>query len=151
MRRAEKAVTDELKILEIIGKAPVCFLGLSDDDMPYVVPLNFGFEGKTLYAHCALEGKKLDIIRRNNRICVAIVGEEMVCGAEKACKWDSRYESVMIFGAAYIVEDVAEKVKGLKILMKHYSNRNYELTESMVSAVAVIRVDVESITGKRSI
>ena len=41
MRKREREVTDEAAILEILDKCKVLYLGLSDADQPYVVPMNY--------------------------------------------------------------------------------------------------------------
>ncbi len=69
MRRTDREVKDTAEIMKIIEKCDVCRLGLSDGNVPYVVPMNYGYEysdGKlTLYFHGAKEGKKLQIIQNN--------------------------------------------------------------------------------------
>ena len=40
---------------------------------PYCVPLSLVRLGDTLYFHCALEGTKLDCLRRSPRVCVSFV------------------------------------------------------------------------------
>ena len=79
MRKKEREITDIGEIEKIIRKATVCRLGLALNDVPYVVPLSFGYADKTLYLHGAKEGKKLDIIRQNNRVCFEVdVDSEVV-------------------------------------------------------------------------
>ena len=69
MRRKDKEITDIKEIEEIIKKADCCRIALVDNDEPYIVPVNFGYERNTLYFHGALEGRKAEIIRKNNNIC----------------------------------------------------------------------------------
>ena len=76
MRRKDREITDPGEIRSILGRARVMHLGLYDGEYPYVVPLHYGFtfEGGalTLYAHCAKEGRKLDLIGRGARVFVEI-------------------------------------------------------------------------------
>ena len=69
MRRKEKEIIEKSEIEAVIHKSMVCRLGLSDDDMPYIVPLCFGYQDNTIYVHSSLEGKKLDILRKNHNVC----------------------------------------------------------------------------------
>ena len=69
MRRREKEITDESTLESIILASLVCRLALSDGNQPYIVPLCFGYQDKTLYFHSALEGKKIDIIKHNQNVC----------------------------------------------------------------------------------
>jgi len=69
MKRSEREIKDRKEIEAIIERADVCRLGLSDDNMPYIIPMNFGYKDNRLYFHCAKKGKKIDIIKRNNSTC----------------------------------------------------------------------------------
>ena len=53
---------DGAAIEEVIARAPVCRLALSDNGEPYVVPMNFGYSDGVLYFHGAPNGRKIDII-----------------------------------------------------------------------------------------
>jgi nitroimidazol reductase NimA-like FMN-containing flavoprotein (pyridoxamine 5'-phosphate oxidase superfamily) len=153
MRRADREITDINEKLEIMGRCKVCRLGLSDKGQPYVVPLNFGYtcEGGalSLYFHGALEGRKLDIIKENNRACFEIdCGHELIKG-ERACDYGFAFESVIGSGIIEILYTTEEKIFGLKALMKHQSGREFSFGEKDVEAVAVLRMTVEEFTGKR--
>ncbi|MCI8658890.1 MAG: hypothetical protein HFG54_01390 [Lachnospiraceae bacterium] len=71
MRRKDREITDFNEIIEIIKKCDVCRIALNDEDFPYIVPLNFGLdvqgEQVFFYFHAAMEGKKLDLIVKDNR------------------------------------------------------------------------------------
>ncbi len=69
MRREDKEINDIATIEGIIRKARVCRLALSENGQPYIVPLCFGYKDNNLYFHSAGEGKKLDIIKKNNNVC----------------------------------------------------------------------------------
>ncbi|NMC96524.1 MAG: pyridoxamine 5'-phosphate oxidase family protein, partial [Deltaproteobacteria bacterium] len=68
MRKKERAIKDRKDIDGIIRRCRVCRLAMSDDDQPYIIPLNFGYDGFCLYFHAAPEGRKIDILKRNNRV-----------------------------------------------------------------------------------
>ena len=68
MRRNDREIKDRKEIDGIIRRCRVCRLAMCDDGQPYIVPLNFGYDGRFLYFHAAPEGRKIDIIKRNNRV-----------------------------------------------------------------------------------
>ena len=74
MRRKDREVTNIIEILQIIEKEKVLHLALFDADYPYIVPLHYGYEYTEgiliFYMHCAKEGHKLDLIRRNPNVCL---------------------------------------------------------------------------------
>ncbi len=76
MRRKDREITGIDEKLEIIAKCKVCRIGLSENNYPYIVPINYGYSFNdrklALYFHCAPEGKKIDIIKKNNNACFEI-------------------------------------------------------------------------------
>ena len=133
-----------------ILKAKVCRLGMVDGDQPYVVPLSFGYHENTLYFHTGRRGRKMAILKKNNRVCFEMeVGLEIV-PADNPCKWNMRYKSVVGFGRAVILENPAEKIKALDVIVKHYGGALTSYDEKRVNGLAVIKVAIDSVTGKES-
>jgi nitroimidazol reductase NimA-like FMN-containing flavoprotein (pyridoxamine 5'-phosphate oxidase superfamily) len=152
MRRKEKEITEKSEIEAVIGKANVCRLAMADDNRPYVVPLCFGYANDVLYFHAAKEGKKLDIIRKNNRVCFEFdVAQEIIDKGKNACEWGMKYQSVIGFGKASVVEDSVSKRQALDIIMRQYAGGRFEYNESIVEKTVIIKVEIETMTGKQSI
>ena len=151
--RREREVTDINEITGILDKAKIVHVGMVDKDMPYVVPMNYGYtmvDGKlTLYMHGAPVGRKLDILRVNPKVFVEIDTDIMPFEGKFACEYGICYSSVMGEGVAEIVEDVEGKMEALTILMKTQTGKDFEFTEKMVGGVAVIRVRISDYTAKR--
>ena len=150
MRRKEKEIKDLAEIEAVLRSAQVCRLGLCDKGIPYVVPLCYGYKDKTLYFHCALKGRKLDIIRDNNNVCFEVETDLELVRHEEACKWGFKYRSVIGFGKASLVEGLDAKKKAFAIIMGQYSDGKYDFPESDVNGVAIFRIDIESLTGKQA-
>lgn len=146
----DREIADRALIDAVIREARVCRLALAGADGPYVVPLCFGYDGASFYVHCAPEGRKLDLIRADPRACVEIDVVDGMREAADACSWGIRYRSVIAFGTASVVEDAAEKRKALERLMAQYSPGACSFPDKSVENVTIIRVEVDSISGKRS-
>jgi len=132
-----------------MAEAQVCRIGLSDDGMPYVVPMNFGLGENCLYFHCAREGRKLDIIGQNDRVCFEMDICREVYRHEKACGCSTRFDSVIGFGRALLVEDPGEKRLALDKIMEHYGAQGpFSYAEEYFAKTTIIRIDIESMTGK---
>ena len=153
MTKRERQIFDQEQIKAILDTAKVLHLGLSVDDMPYVVPMNYGYvmeDGKlTLYLHSAVLGKKLDMIRANPNVFIEMDCDRIPFEGEKPCQYGLAYSSVMGRGTATIVEDVEEKMKAMSILMKTQTQKDFTFNERLVSIVAVIRIDVSVYTAKK--
>jgi len=151
MRRSEKAVTDPKELQAIIQSAQVCRLALADQDTPYIVPMHFGMKGNTLYFHCAQKGRKLDIIRRNPAVCFEVEGDLSIVNTGKPCNWSTRYASIIGYGIASLVTDPQQKKEALNVIVSHYApDIVYEFQEKKVDEVAVLKVTIISMTGKKS-
>ncbi len=152
MTRREREVTDINEIVKILDKAKIAHIGLVDDGMPYVVPMNYGYtliDGKlTLYLHGATEGRKIDIIRKKPDVFAEIDCDIEAFEGDIACRYGITYSSIMAEGTAHILDDIDEKREGLKALMKTQTGKDFEFTDKMVNVVSVIRIDVKEFTAK---
>ena len=158
MRRSEREVSDINAIEEIINKADVCRIAFAIDNMPYVVPMNFGYTGdpvQRLFFHCANEGRKLEMIRKNNYVCFEIDIDHQIYirrDQEKriACDWGMRYRSVIGYGNISILTEKEAKKTGLDCIMKHYGGEDeYIFDEKEVANTTVLQLDISEMTGKK--
>lgn len=152
MRRKDREVKEFDEIMQIIQKCDVCRLAIHDEEFPYIVPMNFGTyvdNGQVyLYFHGAREGKKLDLLKQNNKVSF-----EMDCN-HNFIFYDDRmsctmgYESVIGQGVVEWISD-EDKYQALKILMKQYHEEDFQFNLDTMKATTVFRVKVLSMTGKR--
>ena len=156
MRRQDREITDINAKLQIIHKCKVCRLGLSENNTPYIVPLNYGYSFDnnvlTLFFHSATAGKKIDIIRNNNKACFEIDCDTKLIEAEKACNYGYAYKSIIGSGKILFVENLAEKIDGLNRIMKHQTEKEtiHNFTTDGLKNVMVFKLIVEKFTGKQT-
>ena len=152
MTKRERQITDPQQILDILDRGKVLHLGLCADNMPYVVPMNYGYTmegGKlTVYLHSAVQGKKLDMLRANPNVFFAIDCDRIHFEGKLPCQYGMVYSSIMGTGTAQLVEDVEEKKRAMSILMKTQTGKDFSFEDRLVSIVAVIRIDVTEYTAK---
>ena len=150
MRRTDREITDTAEMEAIIGRSKICHLAMADGHQPYVVPLSFGYRAKTVYFHSAGSGKKIEMLKRNSRVCLSFVGDHRVAPAEQACDWGYSFESIIVFGTATLVSDPDEKRRALDVIMTHHGAEGpFDYPVSNLKVTTVIRVDIEEMTGKR--
>jgi hypothetical protein len=148
MRRKEREISDPIVLESIINEANVCRLALCEGGMPYMVPLCFGYEKGVLYFHSAVEGRKLEIIHKNPRVCFEIdIDWELVRSGDRC---SLKYKSVIGFGNASFIEESKDKRNALDLIMRHYNQEPIDYPEPIVNSVAVIKVEIEEMTGKAS-
>ncbi|MEJ2665333.1 MAG: pyridoxamine 5'-phosphate oxidase family protein, partial [Spirochaetia bacterium] len=126
-------------------------IALTDGNQPYLVPMNYGFEGNTIYLHSAREGKKLDIIKKNNNVCFEISDRVETIESEKACNFGTRYRSVIGTGKITMVTDRDAIIKALRIIMRqHTESTDWTFSEQMLLRIVILKIDILSMTGKIS-
>ncbi len=150
MRRSDRAITDGRKIEEIISTATVCRIGMCDKGIPYVVPVCFGYSDGTIYFHSAYEGKKIEILKRNNRVCFEFESDVNLLKSDQPCRYTMKYRSVIGFGLAYFVDDEREKKEAFDLIMRNYSGKFDSYSYKGLDKVLIIKIVVDSMTGKES-
>jgi nitroimidazol reductase NimA-like FMN-containing flavoprotein (pyridoxamine 5'-phosphate oxidase superfamily) len=155
MRRSEKEITDKKEIEQVIESADVCRVAFADNNVPYIVAMNFGYSrsgSPVLYFHCAYEGKKIDLIKKNNYVCFAMDTDHELYGGSRACDFGMRYRSVVGWGRISIVSGENDKIKGLDHIMSHYAaGGKHEYDQSALDRMLVLKLEISHMTGKKSI
>jgi nitroimidazol reductase NimA-like FMN-containing flavoprotein (pyridoxamine 5'-phosphate oxidase superfamily) len=151
MRRSDKKIKDNKQIDEIIRKANCCRIALVDGNYPYIVPVNFAVSNNNLYFHSAKEGRKIDILRKNNFVCFEMDIEGEIVKGQKACSWGMKYLSIIGFGQAFFIEDNAGKKKALDLLMEKYAGESgFFYADDELDKIIVIDVKIDTVSGKQS-
>lgn len=73
--------------------------------------------------------------------------------SDKACNWGMKYYSVIGFGKARFINDNNKKKEILNIIMQKYSENTqkiFEYSDSTLNKTALIQIEIENITGKKS-
>ena len=107
------------------------------------------FDTSPVSSLAGLDGKKITMIRKNPRCCFEVDICDQVIRNDRPCSWGMRFRSVIGYGSAVILEDPGEKRHGLNCIMQHYSGGTREFSDTDLASVMVIRIRIESITGKK--
>lgn len=150
MRRKDKEITDRVAMESIIRTSRVCRIALCDGDTPYMVPMCFGYDGRSIYLHSAREGRKIDLLKRNPHVCVEFETDCEVITADNPCSFSMRYRSVIGFGKAHFVEDIEERHHAMQIILGQYTKESFALDHAAMEALAIIRLDIDELSGKQS-
>jgi nitroimidazol reductase NimA-like FMN-containing flavoprotein (pyridoxamine 5'-phosphate oxidase superfamily) len=151
MHRKEKQITHRKEIDAIITGCDFMHLALARDNEPYLVPLNFGYDGRWIYLHTAGSGRKIDFFEANPSVCFAFERKVRIIPHEaRPCKWSCAFESVIGSGAISELRDVEDKSHGLRQIMRHYSTEEWSFDPAVVQKTRVWRIEIQKLTGKRS-
>ncbi len=153
MRRKDKEINGIGEIESIISRSDVCRIALANDNVPYIVTMNFGYSGgeeKRLYFHCANEGRKLEMLKKNNYVCFEMDTDHELSRGDQACECSMAYSSVVGYGILRLVGDDSEKREGFNCIMSHYSpGGEFIYNDASFKRSLVLRLDIEQISGKK--
>jgi len=144
-------IVDQTEIEGIISQCDICFVGFVEaDGTPYVIPMNFGYMNDEIILHSGPEGKHLELLKLNNRICVTFcTGHKLVYQhPDVACSYSMTSKSVLCKGSVTFAEDIEEKTTLMNLLMKNYTDREFKYSIPALKNVRVWRVKVDEMTGK---
>ncbi|MFT4174633.1 MAG: pyridoxamine 5'-phosphate oxidase family protein [Rhodocyclaceae bacterium] len=149
VRRRDREITARADIDAILADTTVMHLALADGDCPFVVPVYFAYDGQALYFHSAGAGTKIDILRRNPRVCFEMSVEQGFIAADMACDFEARHRTAIGFGRAHFVEDEAAKVEALNRIVARFSSTPFAFPKNRVAHTTVVRIDIEALRGKQ--
>ncbi|PLX67855.1 MAG: pyridoxamine 5'-phosphate oxidase family protein [Denitrovibrio sp.] len=150
MRRKEKLFQELAEINDVMSRGEVIRVAMVDGDAPYMVPMSYGHKDGVIYLHCAHEGRKVDILKQNQKVWFEVTVDGGLIKKEQSCGWSYSFKCVMGMGKAVFVEDKAEKLEALNAIMEHYGRVDNSFPDKAVDATEVIRIDIEEMTGKKS-
>lgn len=149
MRRFRQQLSAE-DVERILQTGKYCVMAVSGDDgYPYAVPVNYVYDGTSIYIHSAVQGHKTDALKRNPKCSLCIVDKYDVIPVE----FTSYFRSVIVFGTARFVESTDDKIAALRLLGNKYSpgiDSEAEIVR-FIKAVCIVRIDIDSLTGKEAI
>lgn len=150
MRKIERKLSDN-EAYELISKAKEITISMYDieKEEPYAVIVNPIYFNKNIFIHCANEGKKIDILRKNSKVCITSIIKSNIIEN----KYTTAYESVVIFSHATFIENNNEKIKILNKLCEILtpSNKteiNQKIIEKELDRTTIIMFPIESISAK---
>ena len=150
MRRSEKEIRDLDVIEGILRSERVVNLAMVVDDESYVVPMFFGYADRALFLHSGAAGKKIDAIAKHPRVSFSVSETPEVVESDTACRFGARYRSVCGTGLAVIIDDPEQKRVALDTIMSKFSSRERTYGSESLRKTTVIRVDIETMSGKQS-
>jgi len=147
---AIKQITDTNEIEAIIASCKICRIAMIDGELPYLLAFNFGYRNQTIYIHTGKTGKKLDVLAKNNKVCVLFDTDHELFFRNQpvACSWRQRYRSVMAHGKAVKVEDFEQKTAALNIFMQNYAEQQFTYSTPAINNIEVFEIKIERMTGR---
>jgi len=153
IRRKEKAIETEDEMMTILAKAKHITVAMCQDNEPYLVTLSHGLDRlkRCIYFHCAREGKKIDILKKNSTVWGQALDDSGY--VEGAC--DHLWATTQFRGTVSFVEDIVEKEHALHIMIRQLEPNPEKVIATQITAkslkrVNIGRIDIDYMSGKKS-
>jgi len=143
-------IENKEEIYAVIKACKTCYLAMSDNNTPYVLPMNFALDGDNIILHSAQSGRMWETLQKNQKVCINwTLGEEIAWQNVKVgCSYRVKSRSVLVEGTIEFVEDYDEKERCIHLLMAQYSNLKFKFNAPAIKNVGVLKVQVDNITAK---
>ena len=152
MRRHDRRLSDEAT-RDLLRQGTWGVLSLAGEQA-YGVPVNYvlddtgGAPWPDIFFHCALEGKKLEYIRKNPSVCLCVVTRAEVLREE----FSTEYASVMVMARAEFVRDEQELLRILRLFGRHFTPFSLEEIDAYIAKYAartcLVRLCPLEVSGK---
>jgi nitroimidazol reductase NimA-like FMN-containing flavoprotein (pyridoxamine 5'-phosphate oxidase superfamily) len=152
VREAERGVYDRQTVYEILDASYLCHVGFAVEGQPYVIPTSFGRKDDSLYIHGSAASRMLRQLKAGIPVCVTVTLLDGLVLARSIFNHSMNYRSVVILGKATLVEDLEEKLAGLRILSEHILRGRWDdvrqPNERELKATSLLRVPIEEFSAK---
>ncbi|HKJ79214.1 MAG TPA: pyridoxamine 5'-phosphate oxidase family protein [Prolixibacteraceae bacterium] len=138
------------EINEIIRSCKTCYVALSENGQPYVLPMNFALVGDYIILHSAQSGRMWETVKKNPKVGINwTLGENLAWQDERVgCSYRVKSKSVIVEGEAEIIEDYDEKYRLMEVFMTQYSSRKFKFGKPSIVNVGILKVKIEKIAAK---
>ncbi len=136
----------------IIDKCEVCHVAMvNEKGEPYVLPMNFAYHDQVIYLHSGPEGKKIDILEKNNQVCINFSTDYDLrhVNEEVACSYSMRYKSVLVYGKVEFVDELKQKEEILnQVMHKYVQKSDFKYSGPAIKNVKVWKVKAVKMEGR---
>lgn len=151
-RLPKRGEYDHAAVYQILDEAFICHVGFVADGKPVVIPTSYARIGDDLYIHGSAASRMLRSLEEGIDVCVTVTLIDGLVLARSAFHHSINYRSVVIFGAAKVVDDPDEKIKALHAFTDHVVPGRWEdvrpPNESELRATLVLKLPLVEVSAK---
>lgn len=140
---------DAAEANEIMNRCTNGVLSINGDNgYPYGVPVSYAYADGRIYFHCAREGHKVDLLKKDPHVSFTVVAQDDIIPED----FNTLYISAIAFGRARLVDDPEEMRKIHGYIIDKYSKGHEEsggrYLDSSISEIYMVEITVDHITAK---
>ena len=105
-------INDREEINNILKACKTCWVAMSDENIPYVLPMNFAQDGDYIILHSAQHGRMWETLKKNPQVCINwTLGEEITWqDVRVGCSYRVKSKSVIVEGRAEFIDDFENRI-----------------------------------------
>lgn len=127
-------------------------VGFCVEGQPFVIPTLYGREGEKLYLHGSAASRMLGELEIGISACVTVTLVDGLVLSRSAFDHSMNYRSVLAFGTAKKVVDLAEKIESLRVISEHLIPGRWAdvrgPSESELKATSALEFSIEEVSSK---
>ena len=151
-RRPQRAAYDEASVYAVLDAGVLGHVGYVIDGQPFVTPTAYWREGSRLYWHGAAASRMLQRVGEGQPVCLTVSFLDGFVLARSGFRHSLNYRSVMAFGRARLIEDLAAKRAAMDAFIERlYPGRAESLrpsTEAELKQIALAEMTIEEASAK---
>jgi nitroimidazol reductase NimA-like FMN-containing flavoprotein (pyridoxamine 5'-phosphate oxidase superfamily) len=151
-RRPQRAAYDEATVFGILDAGIMAHVGYVIEGQPFVTPTAYWREGRKLYWHGAAASRMLNTVAEGAPVCVTVSFLDGFVVGRSGITHSLNYRSVMAFGRARLVDDLAVKRAAMDAFIDRlYAGRPVKLrptTDEELMRIAVVEMEIEEASAK---
>jgi uncharacterized protein len=151
-RLQERGFYDHATVHRLLDAAALCHVSYVIDGQPFCTPTLFWREDSSLYWHGSNSSRMLRNLSTGEPTCLTVTHLDSLVLARCGFNHSADYRSVMVFGHAKLLEDLAEKTRALRMMVdRFFPGRTAQLRQSTaqeINATTVITMDIERASAK---
>ena len=151
LRRKKRAITDQEARELLVNCKRGIFAVNGDDGYPYAIPVNYSFDPghNKIYFHGAKAGHKVDALKRSDKVCFTVYGNDWY----KDDDWAPYVQSTVVFGRCRLVNDdpafVEDKVRQFALKYDPSAEEVEEEIKQSIRGVQLYEITIEHLFGKQ--
>jgi len=151
-RLPQRGQYDRATLYSILDEGLICQVGFVVEGKPIVIPTAYGRINDRLYIHGSPASRMLKTLEQGPEICVTVTLLDGLVLARSAFHHSMNYRSVVVFGAAELVHDPADKAAALKAFTEHVVPGRWDnlrpMTEAEVRGTTVLALPLSEASAK---
>lgn len=159
VRRADRAVTDEAWIKQMLNEEAIGVMAMVYGDQPFVNSNLFVYDeaNHAIYTHTARKGRTRTNVEAAEKVCFTVFNMGRLLPAPVALEFSVEYAGVVVFGEASVVEDEVAAIDALQLMLDKYaphlrpdSDYRPPVAEEL-KRTTVYKIDIHSWSGKQKV